>query len=69
MTKHSTAQIISIRASQVALVVQNPLAIQEMRLPSLGQEDPLEEEMATHSSILAWEILWTEEAGLQSMGL
>jgi len=53
----------------VALVVQNPLAIQEMRLPSLGQEDPLEEEMATHSSILAWEILWTEEAGLQSMGL
>ena len=43
----------------MALVVQNPLAIQETRLPSLGQEDPLEEEMATHSSILAWEILWT----------
>ena len=38
-------------------------------LPSLGWEDPLEEEMATHSSILAWEILWTEEPrGLQSMG-
>ena len=36
---------------------------------SLGQEDPLEEEMATHSSILAWRILWTEEpGGLQSMG-
>ena len=36
---------------------------------SLGQEDPLEKEMATHSSILAWEILWTEEPGeLQSMG-
>ena len=37
---------------------------------SLGQEDPLEKEMATHSSILAWEIPWTEELGrLQSMGL
>ena len=36
---------------------------------SLDQEDPLEEEMATHSSILAWRILWTEEPGLQSMGL
>ena len=53
----------------VALVVENPPAMQETRLPSLGQEDPLEEEMATHSSILAWEILWTAEAGLQSMGL
>ena len=42
---------------------------QEMQVQSLGQEDPLEEEMATHSSILAWEIAWTEEpAGLQSMG-
>ena len=40
-----------------------------MRVRSLGQEDPLEKEMATHSSILAWEIPWTEEAGgLQSMG-
>ena len=37
---------------------------------SLGQEDPLEKEMATHSSILAWEISWTEEVGrVQSMGL
>ena len=54
----------------VALVVENPPAMQETRLPSLGQEDPLEEEMATHSSILAWEILWTEEpGGVQSMGL
>ena len=42
---------------------------QETWVRSLGQEDPLEEEMATHSSILAWEILWTEEpGGLQSMG-
>ena len=40
-----------------------------MRVQSLGQEDPLEEEMATHSSILAWRIPWTEEPdGLQSMG-
>ena len=42
---------------------------QEVLIGSLGQEDPLEGEMATHSSILAWEISWTEEAGrLQSMG-
>ena len=41
----------------------------EIRGQSLGQVDPLEEEMATHSSILAWRILWTEEpCGLQSMG-
>ena len=43
--------------------------MQETRAPSLGRENPLEKEMATHSSILAWEIAWTEEAcGLQSMG-
>ena len=42
---------------------------QELQVPSLGWEDPLEEEMATHSSILAWEIPWTEEPGrLQSRG-
>ena len=41
-----------------------------MRVQSLGREDHLEEEMATHSSILAWEIPWTEEpGGLQSMGV
>ena len=41
----------------------------EMWIRSLGQEDPLEEGMATHSSILAWKTLWTEEAGeLQSIG-
>ena len=54
-------------------MVKNPLAMQEtkeMRVRSLGQEDPLEEAMATHSSILAWGILWTEEpGGLQSLGL
>ena len=37
--------------------------MQEIRVSSLGQEDPLEEEMATHSSILAWEIPWTDEPG------
>ena len=43
--------------------------MQEMQVPSLGQEDPLEKDMATHSSILAWEIPWTEKPGrLQSMG-
>ena len=43
---------------------------EEMQVPSLGQEDPLEEGMATNSSILAWRIPWTEEPGrLQSMGL
>ena len=42
---------------------------QEMCVSSLGREDPLEQEEATHSSILAWKILWTEEpGGLQSMG-
>ena len=37
--------------------------MQETQLQSLGQEDPLEDEMATHSSILAWEIAWTKEPG------
>ena len=54
-------------------VVKNPPAMQELQevwVQSLGQEDPLEKEMATHSSILARKIQWTEEpGGLQSMGL
>ena len=49
--------------------VKNLLIMQQTWVPSLGQEDPLEKEMATHSSILAWKIPWTEEPGkLQSMG-
>ena len=49
--------------------VKNQPATQETRVGSLGQEDPLEKEVATHCSILAWEIPWTEErGGLQSMG-
>ena len=44
-------------------------AVQETRVRSLGQEDPLEEEMTTHSSVLSWKIPWTEEpGGLQSTG-
>ena len=52
--------------------MENPPAMQEeqkMQVPSPGREDPLEEEMATHPSILVWRIPWTEEpGGLQSMG-
>ena len=44
-------------------VVKNLPAKQETRVPSLAQEDPLEEGMATHSSIVAWQILWTEKPG------
>ena len=56
-------------ASLMAQVVKNLPAMQETQVPSLGQEDPLEKEMAPHSSILAWKNPWTEEpGGLQSMG-
>ena len=52
----------------VALTVKKPPAMRETWVPSLGREDPLEKEMATHSSIVAWEIPWTEElGGLPSM--
>ena len=51
-------------------MVKNLPAMQETRIQSLGGEDPLEKEMATRSSFLAWEIPWTEESGgLQFMGL
>ena len=57
-------------ASLVAQSVTNLPAVQEIWVQSLGLEDPLEKEMATHSSILAWKISWTEEpGGPQSMGL
>ena len=50
-------------------VVKDPPVVQETQIHSLGQEDPLEKGMVTHSSILAWEIPWTQEpGGLQSMG-
>ena len=64
---------ISLNVYGSALVAQmgkNLPAMQETPVRSLGGEDPLEEEMATHSSILAWRIPWTEEpGGLQSVGL
>ena len=44
-------------------VIKNLPAVQEMQVQSLGQEDPLEKEMATHSGILTWEIPWTEVPG------
>ena len=51
-------------------MVKSLSATQETGIQSLGQEDPLEKEMATHSSILAWRTSWTEEpSGLQSRGL
>ena len=53
----------------VAQTVKNLPAIRETGVQSLGQEDPLEKGMATHSSVLAWEIPWTEEpGGLQFVG-
>ena len=53
----------------VIQLVKNLPAVQETWVPSLGWEDPLEKETATHSSILAWKISWTEEPGwLQFMG-
>ena len=54
----------------MAQMVKNPPAMWETQVRSLGWEDPLEKGMASHSSILAWRIPWTEELGeLQSMGL
>ena len=44
-------------------MLKNPPVMKETKVWSLGREDPLEKEMATHFSILAWEILWTEEPG------
>ena len=49
--------------SQSDSVVKNHLLMQEIQVQSLGQEDPLEEEMAAHSSILTWRIPWTEQPG------
>ena len=77
-TCHATNLFIIFAAHQIFAVscrifpcgsVVNPPAMQEMQVPSLGNEGPLEEGMATHSSIPAWKIPWTEEpGGLQSMG-
>ena len=63
--QHPTTHLTTL----VAQMVKNLPAGQETQVRSLGQEDPLEKGMATHSSVLAWRIPWTEEpSGLQSMG-
>ena len=54
---------MSHRASMAAQTVKDLPAVQETQIRSLGQEDPLEKEMATHSSTLAWKIPWMEEPG------
>ena len=60
---------IAINETLVIQMVKNLPAMQETQDPSLGREDPLEKGMATHSSLLAWRILWTEKPGrLQSVG-
>ena len=62
--------LFSFGASLVAQRLKHLSAMWDTWVRSLGQEDPLEKEMATHSSILAWRIPWMEEPGrLQSMGL
>ena len=61
--------MVVLYVGSVAQLVKNLPAMQETQVQSLGQEDPLEKEMATHSSILAWKILWTEAPStLHSMG-
>ena len=55
--------LLSLGASHVVQLVKNPPAMQETSVRSLGWEDPLEREMTTHSSILAWKIPWKEEPG------
>ena len=60
---------LEVRASLVAQTVKRLPTVQETWVQSLGWEDPLEKKMATHSSIHAWKIPWTEEpGGLQPMG-
>ena len=70
LRSHICLLSVQSKASLVAQTVKCLPALWETRVQSLSQEDPLEKEMATHSSILAWKILWMEEpGGLQSMGL
>ena len=67
---HTGVDILKEGVSLVAQTIKNLPTMQETRVPSLGQEDPLEKGMATHCSILAWRIPWTEEpGGQQSMEL
>ena len=67
--KHPITGVYTCMKPLVAQTVKNLLAMQESQVPSLGWEDSLEKGMASHSSILAWKIPWTEEPDrLQSMG-
>ena len=69
MSSTISSRILAL-ASLVAQLVKNLPTMQETWVRFLDWEDPLEKEMATHSNILAWRILWPEESGgLQSMGL
>ena len=66
---HGLGESATCRASLEAQMAMNLPVMRETQVQSLGQEDPLEEGMATYSSVLAWRIPWTEEpGGLQSMG-
>ena len=68
-TRLKSCPVFSALASLVAQMVKNLPAMPETQVGSLGQENPLEKKMATHSSIFAWEIPWTEgPGGLLSMG-
>ena len=67
--KNLAIVLLSVEQNLVAQSVQNPPAVWEIQVRSVGGEDPLEKEMATPSSILSWKIPWTEEPGrLQPMG-
>ena len=69
LTKLKFRNTLKYMGFLVAQMIKNPHATLETWVPSLGWDDPLEEGMATQSSILAWRIPWTEEpGGLQSMG-
>ena len=62
-------ELWTVRTSLVAQLVKNLPAVPATRVQSLGWEDPLEKEMATHSGVLTWKISWTQEpGGLRSMG-
>ena len=67
--KHFIMSLLYSMTSLMAQMVKHLLTIWETRVRSLGGEDPLEKEMAVHSSLLAWRIPWTEESGgRQSLG-
>ena len=69
-TVFTKKKLDNLWASLVVQMVKNLHAVQKTQVQSLGREDPLEKRMATHFSILAWRIPWTEELGrLQSIGV